>query len=194
MADYGQFLLMGMYSGFPDVASASSALRLSVDALEVSYGSLTPGLFARAQSQLVVNSNIPAGYGVYILQDKPLQLASLDPQAVAPLEREVIGRTVGDAGTCTTTTAATWDNPDVSGTGYTAMGVDAAADFAGGSKSRQLPSMSEGEMMVRVAGDTNTAQLLVNRLLAVQYQVAVSPSNEAGVYTNAMMLTVIPNF
>jgi hypothetical protein len=194
LRNYRGGLLRGMYSGFPDVASASSALKVSTDAPEVNFGPLVSGFFARGQSQLVINSNIPAGYKVYILQDRPMQLASLPAGTVAPLEREMIGGTKCDDDQCSVSKASKWSKPEKAGMGYTVTGVDADTDFDGGSQYRQLPTMSNGESMVQVAEEKNVTQTLVNRSLAVQYQVAVSPANEAGLYTNAVILTVIPNF
>jgi hypothetical protein len=194
---YADFLddLEGIYQGFPNAASASSQIRISVDALQVHFGSLTPGILQNQETQIQFDSNLPLGYSLYLGQDQNLTLADYYQNNLpAPGNRSEIAATRCDDGTCTPTQAAVWENPDVPGFGYTVSGTDMLPDFTGG-KYRPFVNLNQvGTVPVLVAQRANLGQILYQQKLRLRYQVGVAPNNEAGLYANRISLTVVPQF
>ena len=186
----------GWYNGFPLSASSSSTIQLEVDSMDVDFGALTPGVLVQKDQFLTINSNIQAGYQLYLYQDHPLQiLPSPAAQAlVTPSEREIIPNTQCDDGACTIAQASQWLNPDIYGFGYTVIGANAETDFANGQAYRGLPNAATGEQPVVIARKNDTYTTIDQEQLQIRYQVGVAPANVSGEYTNTVSYTLISSF
>ena len=189
--EYGMFSL---FSFFADQAQVyPSAFSVTLDKTALDLTGLTPGILVQADNNLVVSSNIPAGYSIYVQQDNVLTNSDVYfGQEVT--ERNTVANTTCDAGDCTIDTASAWTNNDIPGFGYSVAGVDSVADFAAGTKFRPFSTQTQGEEPILIAQDLNTSNYLTNRQTQVVYKAGVSTNNESGVYTNVINYTFVPNF
>lgn len=210
---YGQVLASstGMYTDNFATQSATGVtteVQMTIDSLYVALDNLSPGILVNGESQIVVNSNIPTGYSLYVAQDMPLHLDESEirllTEGLRPHPRELIYGTDGDNNLCegqdnrckytTDTNGDTWTNQDVAGFGYTVIGEDARDVFGGGTLYKSFASMVDDEPAQRIAGKEWTEQVLSNRVTTVRYQVGARPENEAGLYHNNIKYTLVPNY
>ncbi len=164
-----------------------------IDNLNLNFATLSVGTLAKLENSLQLNSNLPAGYSLYIEQNHPLLLngSNLSNEAGA---RNIIAGTSCDDGLCTIEQAGFWSNPNAVGAGYSVAGEDSVADFGGGSKYRPFPSANLGQEPVLIAQDQSVDNVLSDRTIELDYQIAVSGANEAGTYSNIVSYTIVPNF
>ncbi len=192
-SERGMFPMMFQANGPVTQADELPALAINIDKLEVDFPGLTPGIFVENETQILINSNTPAGYSLYAQQNHPLQ--TIPSEGVTQLqEREILPNTTCDNGLCTINVAGTWDNQSVSGFGLTVLGADGASDFENGLAYRPLATATLNQEPVIIAQDLQTSQLLANRVVQVKYRVGATTSNVAGQYTNAVSYTLVPNF
>ncbi|MBQ6154759.1 hypothetical protein IJJ27_00280 [bacterium] len=175
-------------------------LSVTIDAMNVDFGAMTPGIFATRQSNLTVgvtnNTADPVGFSVYTIANKPLQMVNDRSllSALEPYERQRIDPTNCDAG-CATGSAGIWDNADIPGFGYTVVAEDAMSDFAGGTAYRPFPTASHGELPALIARyNPQEVTSFAQRELQIGYKVGVSSDAEAGVYTNVVNYSVVANY
>lgn len=189
----------GLYSGFARmltmtmaVATESAAtLEVSLDKMAIEMNNLSPGITAQEIGTVTVNSNSPAGYALYVQQNHQLQNMAM-PGAMLT-SRTVVPDTTCDDKSCTPTVAGTWENNDQAGFGYSVMGGDSLADFANGTKYRPFATKDNGENPVLIAQEEAATSNLNDRQTQVVYRTRVASDNEAGIYANGIIYTVIPS-
>jgi len=175
-----------------------TAIQMTIDDLLVDFPDMTPGILGSADTQIVINSNVPIGYSLYAAEDLPLHTGETEVRLktvnLRQYPRQLIEDTLGDDGTASYQNAAEWINPDVIGFGYTVTGSDALGDFAGGTRYKAFADLGSDQPAQVIAQELNTTQYLTNRQVDVHYQVGVKGDNEVGVYNNHIYYTLVPNF
>ena len=189
---YGDSFASGEATGI------NTDIQFSIDKLWVDFPYMSPGILATGQNELIINSNAPIGYSLYTGEDLPLHLPEMEQRllvdGLAVYPREIIAATTCDAGDCDDQTAGTWVNGEIAGFGYTVMGDDALADFAGGQKYRAFSDLKLGQPARLIATKDASSQALSQRQLTVRYQVGVRGDTEAGVFQNSVYYTLVPNY
>ena len=173
-------------------------IQFNIDKLWVDFPYMSPGILATGQNELTINSNAPIGYSLYTGDDLPLHLPEMEERllmdGLAIYPREIIAATTCDVGDCDDQVAGTWTNGDMAGFGYTVIGDDALADFAGGQKYRAFSDLKLGQPARLIATKDASSQALSQRQLTVRYQVGVRGDTEAGVFQNSVYYTLVPNY
>ncbi|MDO5561371.1 MAG: hypothetical protein Q4G02_01175 [bacterium] len=186
----------GMFSFFvltPTPEIYPSAFEVNLDKTAIDLTGLTPGILVQADTNIVVNSNVPAGYSIYVQQDNVLTNSDVY-FGKEITERNTIANTACDANDCTVDSAGVWASNDTAGFGYSVAGIDSLADFAGGTKFRPFATAVRQEQPILIAQDTATDAYLANRQTQVIYKAGSATNNESGVYTNVINYTFVPNF
>lgn len=169
-----------------------SAWQITFDKTEIELVGLSPGIMVQADSNIAVTSNVPTGYAIYAQQDHRLYNQDLIFGDVIT-DRNSLKNTSCDNNDCTATSAATWNNADQAGFGFSVLGIDALTDFDLGTKYRPFATANQNEAPLMIVYDQATTAYLVDRATQVIYRVAAASDNEAGVYTNTINYTFVPS-
>ncbi len=175
-----------------EAEATPSAWKITFDKTEIELTGLSPGILVQTDNNIAVTSNVPTGYAIYAQQDHPLYNQDLIFGDIVT-ERNSLRNTSCDNNDCTATAAATWDNPDKAGFGYSVLGEDALADFAAGTKYRPFATATQTEAPIMIAYDQETTAYLVDRATQVIYKAAAASDNESGIYTNMINYTFVPS-
>lgn len=154
-----------------------------ISSIIVDLGYLTPNTFATNTNNLTVSAGGGYGYAVKAIQDHRLQLIS----------GATIPSTACDAGTpCTISNADVWTSTTAYGLGYNMSGTDVdTADFVNSTYFRPFADNSLSESPVTVMSKNGITH---SSVATVTYKVNVSPTQEAGTYSNAIQYIAIPAY
>lgn len=168
-------------AGFQYVLSVIT-FRFSVSNTFVDFGTLTPGTPVLRTSLLTISNGSANGYQITVSQNHNLRV-NASGQEIPP--------TSCDGGSCTPTTAGVWNNPTTYGFGYNCTnvsGTDCSSDFSGPTYYR--PFISSPSAAV-VMSSTNVG---TNKQGTITYQLNVSNTQAAGLYTNILNYIATPTF
>ena len=173
----------------PFTVQAQTA-QLSQSSADIS--GLTPGIMAQTSSNVIVNSNAPAGYQLYVQENHQPILSNKNFDAPMTARNSLLDTSCDD-GLCTINQAGLWENQSVPGFGYSVSGLDSLADFGAGTKFRPFANQSKNEAAVLIAEASAGAEPLINRQTQIIYRAGASADNEAGIYTNTISYTFVPS-
>jgi len=157
-------------------------LSLKISKLTIDLGELTPRQFSSNNHTLTVDTNGAGGYSVQAAESHPLRLQS---------GITIIPDTTCDSGTCSESTASTWTTATNYGFGFNVSGNDVAADFSSANHYRQFANLAGAETFKTIMSGSGVS---VNRVSTVTYKVAVSGSQNAGLYETLVIYNLIPTY
>ena len=181
----GQFDSNGyvLLAGFQYIHSLTT-FSFSISDLTIDFGSLTPSTPQTATNQLTVRTG-SVGYAVTAIENHALQI----PSAAATIP----DTSCDPATTCTISDANVWSDTSAYGFGYNMSGDDInSSDFIDSTYFRPFANDSNADNPVSVM--SRDAAATSSATSTVTYKLNVSPTQEAGTYTNLIQYIATPTF
>ena len=150
--------------------------------LSMNLGELVTGAFGTDAHTLEITTRGAGGYTIYAYEQNPLRLQGASDE---------IADTTCDAGSCTTTAAGIWVNPNISGFGFNVQGDDVANDFVNNTYFRPFANDEAAAPMQAIMSSSNIA---LKRQSTVTYQAARSNITAAGTYETAVVYVAVPGY
>lgn len=178
---YGQYGLSGYFvgGGFQYIYQIDT-FSFRITDVTVELGELAPNTHAIAAHDLIINTKGAGGYYIYAYEKNPLRHVSGSPD---------IPDTSCNAGTCSISSAAIWNNTAVPGFGYNMSGNDVPPDFIDTNYFRPF-GIGFSQMQI-VMSSSNIAN---NRTATVTYKAGASGSQAAGDYTTTVSYVAVPGY
>lgn len=181
----GQFDSSGyiILAGFQYISSLTT-FSFSISDLSIDFSSLTAQTPQTETNQLTVRTG-SVGYSVTAIEDHALQ---------TPSASATIPDTACDSGTtCTISDANVWSSSTAYGFGYNMSGDDInTSDFVDSTYFRPFANDNDGDSPVEVM--SRDAAATASATATVTYKINVSPTQEAGTYSNIIQFIATPTF
>lgn len=181
----GQFDSNGyvLLAGFQYIHSLTT-FSFSISDLSIDFGSLTPSTPQTATNQLTVTTG-SVGYAVTAIENHALQI----PSASATIP----DTSCDPATTCTISNADVWADNSAYGFGYNMSGDDInSSDFVDSTYFRPFANQANADDPVSVM--SRNAAATSSATATVTYKLNVSPTQQAGTYTNLIQYIATPTF
>lgn len=168
-------------SGFQYIYDTFTELSFTIDKLNISFGTLTPGIGITDTNLLTVTTPSGHGYQITASENHPLWIS---PNLYIP-------NTSCDLGDCTASYSTPWTANDKFGFGFNVTGIGATAYFTDSTYFRPFADLSNNEFPVIIASE----DVPVNqRQATVNYRVLISSLQAAGDYQNFITYTLVPKY
>lgn len=154
----------------------------SLSSVTINLGFLAAGTHSSLSHTITVTTRGASGYKIYAYADHRLRHS--DGTSVIP-------HTTCDAGGCTTSSATTWTNQNISGFGYNMTGQDIPADFASAGYFRPFADKSLAQPMQVVMSSTDLA---IDKQSTITYKAGVPGSQAAGTYSTVVNFVAVPAY
>lgn len=180
---YGQYGVSGYFvgGGFQYIYQIDT-FSFRITDVSVELGELSPNTHVTATHDLIITTKGAGGYYVYAYEKNPLRHVNGSPD---------IPDTSCNAGTCTISSAAIWNNTSVPGFGYNMSGNDIPSDFIDSTYYRPFADQSASDPMQVVMSSTNIAS---NRTATVTYKAGISGTQAAGDYATTVSYVAVPGY
>jgi hypothetical protein len=156
--------------------------RFSVANTGIDFSIVSPTVPVLRTSTLTVSNGPANGYQVTVSQNHNLRANSSGQEIPA---------TTCDAGTCTTSTAATWTNSLVYGFGYNCTNVTGSDCVSGFTNSTYYKSFIASPSAIVVMSSSSVSR---SRVSTITYKLNISAAQAAGLYTNIINYIATPTF
>jgi len=170
-----------LYSGFQYIYDTFTELSFTIDKLNISFGTLTPGIGITDTNILTVTTPSGHGYQITASENHPLWINSSLP----------IPNTSCDLADCTSSFSSSWITNNKYGFGFNVIGAGATAYFSDSTFYRPFADLSNNESPVIIASENIPVE---NRENTVNYRVLISPLQAAGNYENYITYTLVPKY
>ena len=155
----------------------------TISQTNIDFGPLSPTIASTRTNTLTVSNGSAFGYTVTASENHPLLVAS---------SGQMIPDTTCNSGTCNTTTAALWNDPNTFGFGYRCdniSGTDCDTQFTGHTDFYKPFAASPSAVVVM--SSTNVGR---GRQAQITYKLNISNTQAAGLYTNTINFIATPSF
>lgn len=170
-----------LQSGFQYIYDTFTELSFTIDKLNISFGTLTPGIGVSDTNLLTVSTPSGHGYQITASENHPLRINS----------NLIIPNTSCDLGDCTNSHSTPWINTDKYGFGFNATGIGATSYFTDSTYFRPFSDLSNNESPSIIASENIPVK---NRETIINYRVVISPLQAAGDYENYITYTLVPKY
>lgn len=150
--------------------------------LQMDLGELTDGAFGTDSHTMEITTRGAGGYTIYAYEQHPLRLQG---------GTDIIADTSCDSGTCTTSSAGVWTNPNIAGFGFNIQGDDIPSDFVNNTYFRPFANDEASAQMQPVMSSSNIA---LERTSTVTYQAAKAGDTAAGQFQTAVVYVAVPGY
>lgn len=168
-------------AGFQYIYDTLTVLSFTIDKLNISFGTLVPGIGVTDTNLLTVTTPSGHGYQIMAFENHPLWINS----SIS------IPNTSCDSNDCTSTLSTPWTSSSKYGFGYHVAGLGATAYFPSSTYFRPFADFSNNENPVIIASEASPVK---DRQATVTYRVLVSPLQAAGNYENYITYTLVPRY
>jgi len=168
-------------SGFQYIYDTFTELSFTIDKLNISFGTLTPGVAFTDTNILTVTTPSGHGYQITASENHPLWIS---PSLYIP-------NTTCNLGDCTANYSTPWTATDKYGFGFNVTGVGATAYFTDSTYFRPFSDLSNNQTPTIIASENIPVK---NRQATVNYKVIVSSLQSAGEYQNYITYTLVPKY
>ena len=154
----------------------------TISQTNIDFGPLSPTIASTRTNTLTVSNGSAFGYTVTASENHPLLVAS---------SGQMIPDTTCNGGTCNTTTATLWNDPNTFGFGYRCdnlSGTDCDSQFL---TANFYKPFAASPSAVAVMSSTNVGR---NRQAQITYKLNISNTQAAGLYTNTINFIATPSF
>jgi len=168
-------------AGFQYIYDMSTAISFSIDKLNISFGTLTPGIGVTDTNLLTVTTPSGRGYQIMAHQNHPLWINSSN----------FIPNTSCDSNDCTATLSAPWVTSTKYGFGFNVTGIGATAYFPDSTYYRPFADISNNQQPAIISSENSAVK---DRTATVNYRVLISSIQTAGDYENFITYTLVPKY
>lgn len=170
-----------LQSGFQYIYNTFTELSFSIDKLNISFGTLTPGIGVSDTNILTVTTPSGHGYQITASENHPLWI---NPNLSIP-------NTSCDLDDCTNSHSAPWLSTTKYGFGFNATGIGATPYFSDSTYFRPFSDLSNNESPSIIISENIPVK---NRETTINYRVIISSLQAAGDYENYITYTLVPKY
>jgi len=168
-------------SGFQYIYDTFTELSFSIDKLDISFGTLVPGIGSTDTNLLIVTTPSGHGYQITAQENHPLWISP----------NHYIPDTTCDQGDCTITNSTPWISNDKYGFGFNVTGIGATGYFSDSTYFRPFSNIYNNQTPSIIASENKPVE---EREALVTYRVLISPVQSAGNYENYITYTLTPKY